>query len=166
MNTYPPSQTMPHNPEIYRLLSQHYVSLPHCIALGLRYEDIDAGRPVLSIAWQPQLVGRHDRQTVHGGVITTLIDVASGCAVAARLEKAEIIATLDMRIDYMHPAERNRRIYSRAECYRLAGQVAFVRSICYQDHPDEPIALGTATFMRTPVPAAEQAKLHALLSQS
>lgn len=160
------NHTMPHNPEIYRLLSRHYVSLPHCVALGLRCESLDDGRPVLSIDWQPQLVGRQDWQTIHGGVITTLIDVASGYAVAARLAEAEIIATLDMRIDYMHPAERNRRIYSRAECYRLAGQVAFVRSICYQDHPDDPIALGTATFMRTPIPAAEQAKLHTLLSQS
>ncbi len=157
---------MPQTPALYRLLSGHYLELPHCRAIGLQDEGIQAQQPTLSIGWQPQLVGRSDWQTIHGGAITVLIDVASACAVAARLEEAETLATLDMRIDYMHPAEQHRRVYCRAECYRLAGQVAFVRSICYHDNPDDPIALGTATFMRTALSPAEQAQVHALLSQS
>ena len=118
---------------------------------------------MLSFDWQPHLVGRHDTQTIHGGTITTLVDMVSACAVTAQLPDAEILATLDMRIDYMHPATPGRRIYGRAECYRLAGQVAFVRSSCYQEDPSDPFALGMATFMRTPLTPEEQAKLQEML---
>ena len=154
---------MPVNPALYRILSQHYLDLPHSRAIGLRYEGIYGRRPVLSFDWQPHLVGRHDTQTIHGGTITTLVDMVSACAVTAQLPDAEILATLDMRIDYMHPATPGRRIYGRAECYRLAGQVAFVRSSCYQEDPSDPFALGMATFMRTPLTPEEQAKLQEML---
>ena len=142
---------MPANSDLYRILSQHFLDLPHSRAIGLRYEGIRARRPVLSFDWQPHLVGRHDTQTIHGGTITTLVDMVSACAVTAQLPSAEILAT------------PGRRIYGRAECYRLAGQVAFVRSSCYQEDPSDPFALGMATFMRTPLSPAEQAKLQELL---
>ena len=154
---------MPVNSVLYRILSQHYLDLPHSRAIGLRYEGIYGRRPVLSFDWQPHLVGRHDTQTIHGGTITTLVDMVSACAVTAQLPDAEILATLDMRIDYMHPATPGRRIYGRAECYRLAGQVAFVRSSCYQEDPSDPFALGMATFMRTPLTPEQQAKLQEML---
>lgn len=95
---------MPANSDLYRILSQHFLDLPHSRAIGLRYEGIRARRPVLSFDWQPHLVGRHDTQTIHGGTITTLVDMVSACAVTAQLPSAEILSTLDMRIDYMHPA--------------------------------------------------------------
>ena len=154
---------MPVNSTLYRILSQHYLDLPHSRAIGLRYEGIYGRRPVLSFDWQPHLVGRHDTQTIHGGTITTLVDMVSACAVTAQLPSAEILSTLDMRIDYMHPATPGRRIYGRAECYRLAGQVAFVRSSCYQEDPSDPFALGMATFMRTPLTPEQQAKLQEML---
>lgn len=156
----------PSESPLYRLLSRYFLDLPHCRAIGLRHEGIEQLCPTLSIDWQPHLVGRSDWQTIHGGAITVLIDVASACAVAARQETVENLATLDMRIDYMHPAEQHRRIYCRAECFRLAGQVAFIRSICYHDDPADPIALGTATFMRTPLTDEQQAQVTALLSRS
>ena len=154
---------MPANSDLYRILSQHFLDLPHSRAIGLRYEGIRALRPVLSFDWQPHLVGRHDTQTIHGGTITTLVDMVSACAVTAQLPSAEILSTLDMRIDYMHPATPGRRIYGRAECYRLAGQVAFVRSSCYQEDPSDPFALGMATFMRTPLTPEQQARLKEML---
>ena len=154
---------MPANSDLYRILSQHFLDLPHSRAIGLRYEGIYGRRPVLSFDWQPHLVGRHDTQTIHGGTITTLVDMVSACAVTAQLPSAEILSTLDMRIDYMHPATPGRRIYGRAECYRLAGQVAFVRSSCYQEDPSDPFALGMSTFMRTPLTPEQQAKLQEML---
>ena len=157
---------MPQNPAVYQHLSDHYLSLPHCRAIDLQAVCTEHDQPVLSVANRADLAGRGSEGTIHGGVITALVDVASASAVAAHLPDYEILATLDMRIDYMHPAEQHRRVYCRAECYRLAGQVAFVRSICYHDNPDDPIALGTATFMRTALSPAEQAQVHALLSQS
>ena len=156
---------MPQNPTIYRQLSEHYVSLPHCLAIGLKLEHTNHRQPVLSVHNRADLMGRTDNQTIHGGVITALVDVASACAVAAHLPDYEILATLDMRIDYMHPACTDAAVFAQSTCYRLAGQVAFVRTLCYQQDHHDPIALGTATFMRTPLSAAEKQQLSAHFEQ-
>lgn len=147
---------MPKNPEIFQKLSGHYLSLPHSQNLGLQLDSWQGDEPILSVFPADHLSGRTDSNTVHGGVITTLVDVASATAVCAQFDDYEILATLDLRIDYMHPAESGQPIYCRANCYRLAGQVAFVRSICYQHNSDDPIALGTATFMRSPLTEAQK----------
>lgn len=154
---------MPNQPVLYQLLSSHYLDLPHARALGLQYQDYRDGAATVFIDWQAHLIGQTQRQSLHGGILTTLVDTASACAVAARLEVPEHLATLDMRLDHIHFPAHGQRLHCRAECYRFAGQVAFVRSICYHDNPDDPIALGTATFMRTPISAEEQVRLHAFL---
>lgn len=157
---------MPKNPIIYQLLSQHYLDLPHARALGLQYQDYRDNAATVYIDWQAHLVGQSQRQSLHGGILTTLVDTASACAVAALFEeRVEHLATLDIRIDHIHFPTYGRRLHCRAECYRFAGQVAFVRSVCYHDHPDDPIALGTATFMRTPISTEEQAQLQTFLQQ-
>jgi uncharacterized protein (TIGR00369 family) len=141
------------NPELLQTLSRLFVSLPHSIALGLQYEGCDeAGRVTLRVDWREDLVGNPVSGVIHGGVITSLVDTSSATAVAARLEQAEAIATLDLRIDYLKAAQPGREIHCRAECYRLAHQVAFTRAVCFHDTPDDPIAHGIATFMRESSP--------------
>ena len=156
---------MPQNPAVYRHLSDHYLSLPHCRAIDLQAVCTEHDQPVLSVANRADLAGRSQEGTIHGGVITALVDVASASAVAAHLPDYEILATLDMRIDYMHPALTDRAVQAKSTCYRLAGQVAFVRTLCYQEGQSDPVALGTATFMRTPLESAEKQQLAAFLAQ-
>ncbi|UOO87017.1 PaaI family thioesterase [Neisseria arctica] len=156
---------MPQNPEVYRYLSEHYLTLPHCLDIGLKLKHTGNRQTILSIANRADLVGRNDSHTIHGGAVCALIDVASACAVAAHLPDYEALATLDMRIDYMHPARNDRPVFCRATCHRLAGQVAFVRTRCYQDDPNDPIALSTATFMRTALSDEQKQQLHNFFSR-
>ena len=57
------------------------------------------------------------------------------------------MATLDLRIDYMRPAEPRKDLYTEAECYRTTVNIAFVRATAYQDDRSDPIATSVATFM-------------------
>ncbi len=143
---------MPQHLLTYQTLKDLYTYLPHCAAIGLRFEHEHGRVQTMSIAWREDLVGNRDSQVLHGGAITTLVDVVGAIAVAAHLPELEALATLDMRIDYLHPAPPRERVFATAECYRLSGQVAFVRTVCYDRHADDPFALGTATYMRTPLP--------------
>ncbi|MBI3143993.1 MAG: PaaI family thioesterase [Pseudogulbenkiania sp.] len=144
----------PVNPEVFEPMGQLFVSLPHCATLGFQYLGADGRKPVLKVDWRDDLVGNPATGVLHGGVITSLVDTTSAVAVTAQLERFETIATLDLRIDYLKSATPGKAIYCRAECYRLASQVAFTRAVCYHDDPDEPIAHGVATFMRgsSPLP--------------
>jgi len=57
------------------------------------------------------------------------------------------IATLDLRIDYLRPAEVGQAVHARATCYKLARNVAFTRAVAYHDDPADPIAHSVGTFM-------------------
>jgi acyl-coenzyme A thioesterase PaaI-like protein len=80
-------------------------------------------------------------------VVTTLLDHASGQAVHAAMTEWTSIATLDLRIDYMRPAQPGRDVLARAHCYKLTRSVAFVRAVAYEDDPDDPVAAAQAAFM-------------------
>ena len=146
------------NFELYQLLSNAFILLPHCKLLGFEMVGTDVRSPVLKVEWREDLVGNPVTGVLHGGVITTLVDTASAVAVAACLASVESFATLDLRIDYLKAATPGKAVYCRAECYRLAKQIAFTRAVCYHDDPADPVAHGVATFMRaaTPLPKALQ----------
>ncbi|BBF85438.1 hypothetical protein DLM_1822 [Aquitalea magnusonii] len=138
----------PANPQVLETMSKLFVSLPHCATLGFQYLGTEGRRPVLKVEWREDLVGNPASGTIHGGVITSLVDTTSAVSVTACLPDFETIATLDLRIDYLTAATPGKAIHCRAECYRLASQIAFTRAVCYHDDPADPIAHGVATFMR------------------
>ena len=105
-----------------------------------------AGRDC-SLAYQDKLVGNPLTGVVHGGVVTALLDHASGFAVFSALEAPTSIATLDLRIDYMRAAEPESTIMAMPFASRSPTSVAFVRGTAYHDSVDDPIATMVGTFM-------------------
>ena len=96
---------------------------------------------------RPELVGDPDTGVIAGGVVTTLLDSACGWATAAALTEPTSIATLDLRIDYMRPAEPGKDILATAHCYKLTRSVAFVRAVAYDVDPSDPVAAAQAAYM-------------------
>jgi uncharacterized protein (TIGR00369 family) len=100
----------------------------------------------------PAIVGNPQTGVVHGGALTTLMDTTCGMATLCVLPRFEVCPTLDLRIDYMHPAAAGRDILGFATCYRVTRDVIFTRGIAYQDDPQSPIAHVVGTFMRLGAP--------------
>lgn len=121
--------------------------VPHCARLGIRLVEIGPCRATVRLAWQEELVGDPLRGVVFGGVITTLLDQASGVAVQCSLEEFMRIATLDLRIDYLRSAESGHDLFATAECYKLTKNVAFVRGHAWDRDAADPFASMLATFM-------------------
>ncbi|WP_092386000.1 PaaI family thioesterase [Halopseudomonas salegens] len=122
--------------------------LRHCQELGMTVEQADEQGLVLKLPYSDAIVGNPFTGVVHGGAITTLMDTCCGISTVCYLPEFEICPTLDLRIDYMHPAEPHKPIYGFAECYRLTSAVIFTRGVAYQDNRDEPIAHVVGAFMR------------------
>ena len=120
---------------------------PQAQALKLETVSVDAEGSVLRVPYDEKLIGDPDTGVIAGGVVTTLLDHACGQAVHAAQAEWGFIATLDLRIDYMRPAEPGRDILARAHCYKLTHSVAFVRAVAYEDDPDDPVAAAQAAFM-------------------
>lgn len=128
-------------------LAERIMSLsPQSRALGLQLVST-APEVVLKIPYCEELVGEPDTGVLAGGVVTTLLDMACGWATIAALEVATSIATLDLRIDYMRPAEPGLDILAAARCYKLTRSIAFVRALAYDRSPEDPVAAAQAAFM-------------------
>ncbi|PKM04788.1 MAG: thioesterase [Gammaproteobacteria bacterium HGW-Gammaproteobacteria-6] len=128
--------------------------LRHCQTLGMSVERADEGGLLLKLPYSPGIIGNPVTGVVHGGAITTLMDTCCGISTVCYLPEFEICPTLDLRIDYMHPAKPGKTIYGFAECYRVTQTVIFTRGIAFQDNRDEPIAHVVGTFMRMGKPTA------------
>jgi len=143
------------NPVLER--AQRFLSvLRHCQVLGLQVQDATAEGLTLRLPYSPQIVGNPETGVIHGGAITTLMDTTCGISTVCVLPEFEICPTLDLRIDYMRPAEPHKDVFGFAECYRVTENIIFTRGYAYQDNPDEPIAHVVGAFMRMGKPADMQ----------
>lgn len=140
------------NIAIHQAAVEYCKSLPYSQALGVKHVCSPSGEDIFSVTWREDLVTSPDNPSLHNGVIVALIDVAGGVAVSRALQEVEAVVTLDMRIDYPMSALANQNVHAVAECLRIEKQIALVKIVCFHDCIDEPIALGTATYMCTPVP--------------
>jgi uncharacterized protein (TIGR00369 family) len=130
-----------------KLVRGFSANVPHNKALGMKILDMKPREALFELPYDQKLIGNPDTGVIHGGAITALLDGASGAAVFAALVDFVPIATLDLRIDYLRPAEAGRAVLAKATCYKLAKNVAFTRAVAYHDDPDDPIAHSVGTFM-------------------
>ena len=115
--------------------------------LGLTVTAVKNGQLTLCLPYSDRIIGNPDTGVIHGGAITTLMDTASGSATLCALDEFELCPTLDLRVDYMRPAEARKPVYARAEAYKVTRNIIFTRCEAFQD-PGETIANCVGTFMR------------------
>lgn len=130
-------------PDIIRQITE---SVPHLMALGATVLRVEHRRTALRLNWREDLVGDPWSGVLHGGVITTLLDSASGMAALSAAGAVMQIATLDLRIDYLRPARTRQPVIAEAECYHMTRSIAFVRGRAHHEDGTE-IATSTAAFM-------------------
>jgi uncharacterized protein (TIGR00369 family) len=120
---------------------------PQAHALGIVTVGFETDVAILKTPYRLELVGDPDTGVIAGGVVTTLLDHASGQAVFSALGQPTSIATLDLRIDYMRAAEPGLDLFCRAHCYKITRSVAFVRASAYERDAEDPVATAQAAFM-------------------
>jgi uncharacterized protein (TIGR00369 family) len=143
------------NPEFFPLtdLATRFVDqLAQCRRLKLKVLEASEHHVLIELPYSTELIGYPDTGVIHGGVITTLMDTGCGsavvCSIFDKYKSLELSPTLDLRVDYMKPAEPHKSVFGFAECYKLSSSVAFTRAIAYQDSIDDPIAHAVGSFMR------------------
>jgi uncharacterized protein (TIGR00369 family) len=122
---------------------------PHMAAVGLDLLSMDENGLVGKVPHRSEFVGDPDTGVVHGGIVTVLLDSLSGMCIIPALDEMMMMATLDLRIDYLKPAAPRQDIFARALCYKTTRNIAFTRGIAYQGDIDDPIAHAAGAFMLT-----------------
>jgi uncharacterized protein (TIGR00369 family) len=115
--------------------------------LGLKVAHIERGFVRIAIPFRDELVGDFMRPALHGGVLSTLIDVAGGFAVWAHLENDRSrVSTIDLRVDYLRPG-RLTEVIAEARVVRAGNRVGVVDvRVFHPDAEDVTIATGKGVY--------------------
>ena len=110
----------------------------HGAALGFEITAIGRGEVELVFPYKSETVGNPITGVVHGGVIVSLLDTCCGSAAITMLNSSAVTPTMDLRLDYMHPAKPFEPIYVAAKVYKNTSNVIFCRGSAWQDDRDNP----------------------------
>jgi len=122
---------------------------PHAKFLGIKFVSVEIGRAVLSLPYAEKLIGNAETKVLHGGVLTALLDQASGLAAVSSFHDMMPVATLDLRIDYMRAGVPGKTLIAEAHAYKTTKHIAFVRAIAHEGDINDPVASSQASFMTT-----------------
>ena len=132
--------------------------IPFNKILGIKVESISDDHAKVSIQMRDELMGHHRRGMLHGGAISTVIDVAGGLtafmgiqqkmqgmSIDSILEKFGRVSTIDMRVDFLRPGTGKSFIAS-GYLLRTGKKIAVTRIELHNDQ-HQLIAAGTGTYV-------------------
>ena len=90
--------------------------IPFNKLIGMKIDNLDLGNIKIRFEMRPELVGNFMRGNLHGGVISTVLDVTGGMlawtGIMKKMEGSTFeeiterfakIGTIDLRVDYLRP---------------------------------------------------------------
>jgi len=131
--------------------------IPFNRVLGLRVVSVDASDVVVRFDMRDELVGNFTRGNLHGGVISSVLDVVGGLVAFLALlkregvksledeaEKFSKLGTIDLRVDYLRPGI-GKTFSSRGYVLRAGRKVAVTRMELHNEE-ESLIAVGTGAY--------------------
>lgn len=115
--------------------------------VGLEYHGHGPDWCALQLPYRDDLVGDTATGILASGPIITMMDMATSISIWLKNGSFRPQATLDLRLDYLRPAEPGKAVIGRGECYKITRSIAFIRGEAHDGDPTHPIAHVAGTFM-------------------
>ncbi|EPR41104.1 phenylacetic acid degradation-related protein [Desulfovibrio sp. X2] len=113
--------------------------------LGIKVDNIEEGSVRLYIPYQEQLLGHASRSMIHGGVISTLVDICGGFAVWTRCTPEDNLVTITLSVDFLRPATGD--LYAEASVRLLGNRVGNSHVVVWSaDDPNLHVAEGRGVY--------------------
>jgi acyl-CoA thioesterase len=125
-----------------KLISRMKSDIPFWTLLGMEIVDVAKGRARLRIPFSKRLTNANG--VLHGGVIFSAADSATGVALIGLLTRDEKIATLEVKINYLRPVD-GRDIFAEARIVHRGSQTA-VGEVSIEDADGRLAAKALATY--------------------
>jgi|AntAceMinimDraft_16_1070373.scaffolds.fasta_scaffold09600_2 uncharacterized protein (TIGR00369 family) len=132
--------------------------IPFNKVLGLKVESIEYNQVSITFNMRDQLIGNYLRGTLHGGVISSVIDVTGGLSafmgiqqksrvdnLESKIDMFKKLGTIDLRIDYLRPGLGSKFI-ATGYTLRTGNKIAVTR-IEIKNESNELIAVGTGSYV-------------------
>lgn len=148
-----------HGPDLIGFVEAIFAErIPFNNLLGLHVSSISDERASFGFDMRDELVGNFLRHTLHGGVISSTLDVTGGLVAflgvlrrmrdrseEEKLERFSRLSTIDLRVDYLRPGV-GRHFEATGYVLRTGNRVAVTRTELHNDEASL-IAVGTGTYM-------------------
>ena len=144
--------------ELRAAVASFFERIPFNRLLGIELDELSAERVTMHLPMKPELIGNFVQGILHGGVISTLLDVCGGAMALIgafdkhqhlssqeRMTRLSKLGTLDLRVDYLRPG-RGQRFTATAVLLRSGTKVAVVRSELHSEDGTL-VAVGTGTYL-------------------
>lgn len=132
--------------------------IPFNRLLGLSVESIDEDQAKFRFDMRQELIGNYVRRTLHGGVISSTLDVTGGMVAflgilkrmqdssdEEKMARFSKLGTIDLRIDYLRPG-LGQFFVSSGFVLRTGSRVAVTRMELHNNERNL-IAVGTGTYI-------------------
>jgi len=132
--------------------------IPFNKLLGIKVESISCEHVKALFRMRDELMGHYKRGMLHGGVISSVIDVTGGLSafmgvqkrmtgetLESRLERFGRVNTIDLRVDFLRPGI-GKWFVATAYTLRTGNKVAVTRIELHNDQNDL-IAVGTGSYI-------------------
>ncbi|MCA1551189.1 PaaI family thioesterase [Bradyrhizobium sp. BRP19] len=119
---------------------------------GMRVVAAEPGNVALALTKKPELTQFFGH--FHGGVIAGLADQAAGAAVSTALPKGRIAVTVEIKINFLGPAD-GEEIIASAEAIQVGGSIAVAKvEVVSESKGNRRVcAFGLATMRAVEMPA-------------
>jgi len=132
--------------------------IPFNKLIGMKIETLDLDKIGIRFKMRPELVGNFTRGNLHGGVITSVLDVTGGMVAWTGImkkmegqsfdeisERFNKIGTIDIRVDYLRPG-LGEYFIATGSALRSGNKVSVTRMELHNDKGIL-IAVGTGTYV-------------------
>lgn len=113
--------------------------------LEIQITQLEQGEASMSIPYKEHLLGDSSRPALHGGVISSLIDVVGGTALLTTVDKGDRLSTLDLRVDYLRPAGKA-ELTAKASVLRVGKRAGVVQIRVTSGDDKVHVAEGTGVY--------------------
>ena len=144
--------------ELRTAVASFFERIPFNRLLGIELDELSAEQVTMHLPMKPELIGNFVHGILHGGVISTLLDVCGGAMALIgafdkhqhlssqeRMTRLSKLGTIDLRVDYLRPG-RGQRFTATAVLLRSGNKVAVVRSELHSEDGTL-VAVGTGTYL-------------------
>ena len=100
---------------------------PYLELIGVKLEEVKYPQARLSLQWRKDLV--NPMGTLHGAVISSMVDAVLGCVLLSKKE-VKGIATLELKVNYLNPVTGG-TVVAEGEIIHRKGLMAFGQAFIY-----------------------------------
>jgi uncharacterized protein (TIGR00369 family) len=147
------------NPDKFiSVINEMFDKIPFNRVLGIKVESISPECVKTAFEMRDELMGNYKRRMLHGGVISSAIDVTGGLAaivsiqgkmpgetLETKVEKSFRISTIDLRVDFLSPGVGKQFVVS-GYVLRTGNKIAVTRIELHNEQNDL-IAVGIGSYI-------------------